>query len=31
MKEATVEELKEIMPEKIAKDFHDYLMKIDEK
>lgn len=31
MKEATVEELKEIMPERIAKDFHDYLMKIDEK
>lgn len=31
MKEATVEELKEIMPEKLAKDFHDYLMKIDEK
>ena len=31
MKEATVEELKEIMPERIAKDFHDYLMKIEEK
>ena len=31
MKEATIDELKEIMPERIAKDFHDYLMKIDEK
>ena len=31
MKEATIDELKEIMPERIAKDFQDYLMKIDEK